>query len=546
MPVFFEYADYDIFELDKIYYLGEFMKKDFVRVDEKGMSITGKWKKGIFSLLFSRLVPIVILLIIHIFIVLFAWAIFGAIIQKYIIGGIALFVLIGIVILINSNMDNSSKLSWILLITLNPFIGLCFYYWTRRQIGLKRVKENTKLIDEEERNLLPFNDKDLNEDDKALANYLYTTGPYPIFKNSDVKYFSLGEDKFKDMLAELKRAEKFIFLEYFIVEEGYMWGQILQILASKVLQGVEVRVMYDGGCELATLPFNYPDKLESLGIKCRPWNRVKPLLTSAYNYRDHRKILVIDGKVAFNGGVNLADEYINKKDKYGHWKDTAIKVKGEAVKSYTAMFLGMWNADMKEIEDISKYINIKTTSRKKGLVLPYGDSPLDEDKAGEMVYIDILNKAKDYVYIMTPYLILDGELESALCFAAKKGIDVRIMMPGIPDKRLVWYLGKSYYPTLINAGVKIYEYTPGFVHAKVFVSDDKKAVVGTINLDYRSLYHHYECATYLSEVECINDIKEDYLNTLLSCQEISLESISKQKASSKIVGSLLRLIAPML
>jgi len=522
-------------------------KQWFVKVNDKGMSITGFWRKGLVSLLFSRLIPLVLLMLLHLFLLIFAWIIFGSIISEYLIGGIFLFDVVGVIILVNSERDPTSKLTWMLFISLTSFIGICAYFWFQRKTGLKRIIRNSRIILEEEKKYLPYKECWQEKQTQSIAKYLYISGPFPCFENNEVSYFPLGENKFEALLKELNKAKNFIFIEYFIIEEGEMWGKILEILAKKAQEGLEVRVMYDGTCELSTLPFNYPKRLKKLGIKCRPWNRLKPIVSASYNYRDHRKILVIDGKVAFNGGVNLADEYINQKEVHGHWKDVALMVKGPAVKSYTAMFLQMWNAQEKDIENLDPYLDIKVAKKNaKGLIIPYADSPLDNYKSGEMVYIDILNRAREYVYIMSPYLIIDGQMETALKYAAQRGVEVNLMLPGIPDKKLIWYLAQSHYYSLLEAGVNIYEYEPGFVHAKVFLADDIRAVVGTINLDYRSLYHHYECATYLYDVECLKDIKQDYLATLAKCRKIDETSLQKQSWYRKLLGAILRLLAPLL
>ena len=360
-------------------------------------------------------------------------------------------------------------------------------------------------------------------------------------------YFPLGEDKWARMLPELEKAEKFIFLEYFIIDEGLMWGRVLEILARKAKEGVEVRLLYDGTNEFSTLPHDYPERLKKLGIQCRMFAPLTPFLSTHYNYRDHRKILVIDGHTAFNGGINLADEYINRKNKYGHWKDTAVMLKGEAVRSFTLMFLQLWHLQDKEAE-YDRYLAAPTCAPEhaSGFVIPSGDCPVDEDKLGERVYLDILNHARHYVHIMTPYLILDSEMENALIYAAERGVDVRIIMPGIPDKEMAYALAKTYYPALMAAGVRIYEYTPGFVHAKVFTCDDETAVVGTINLDYRSLYHHFECATYLYKTDCIAEIEADFQQTLARCERVTIEKLKKEPLKRKILGPALKVIAPLL
>ena len=324
-----------------------------------------------------------------------------------------------------------------------------------------------------------------------------------------------------------------------------MWGKVLEILERKVQQGVDVRLLYDGTCELTTLPEGYPQTMEALGIRCKMFSPISPIVSSHYNYRDHRKILVIDGKTAFTGGVNLADEYINHIERFGHWKDTAIMLKGDAVESFSLMFLQMWNIDEK-LPQFPEQLDVPEPAPAQGYVIPYADSPMDKEKLGEMVYIDILNRARSYVYIMTPYLILDGEMETALKFAAKRGVDVRIILPGIPDKKIPYALAKTHYKALLSAGVKLYEYTPGFVHAKVFLSDRREAVVGTINLDYRSLYHHFECAAYLKDVDCLEDIWQDFQNTMGSCRPVTWQTLRQEPFLVKLTGYLAKVIAPLL
>ena len=381
----------------------------------------------------------------------------------------------------------------------------------------------------------------------AVVQYRGRNDCHPVFQNTAVTFFPTGEDKWKEMLVQLEQAEKFIFLEYFIIDEGLMWGRVLEILARKAAQGVDVRVMYDGTCEFSTLPHNYPKRLEKLGIQCKMFAPLTPFVSTHYNYRDHRKILVIDGKVAFNGGVNLADEYINHVEKYGHWKDTAVMLRGEAVPSFTLMFLQMWSIDEREC-DFGRFLTPPTCPPEgaAGFVMPYGDCPLDADKVGERVYMDILNRSLRYVHIISPYLILDGEMATAIKFAAERGVDVKIILPGVPDKTAAWALAKTHYASLLESGVQLFEYTPGFTHAKVFVSDDREGVVGTINLDYRSLYHHFECATYLHSVPCLAEIEADFQETLKQCRPVTRESIRQEKLYLKIMGFFLKAIAPLL
>ncbi len=330
-----------------------------------------------------------------------------------------------------------------------------------------------------------------------------------------------------------------------------MWDAVLDILQEKVAEGVEVRVMYDGMCSLTLLPYHYPQELEKLGIRCKMFSPVRPALSTYQNNRDHRKITVIDGHTAFTGGINIADEYINRRERFGHWKDTAIMLKGEAVNSFLMMFLQMWNITEWHPEDYGKYQKspdyvYPEHLNMDGYVMPYGDSPLDDETVGQHVYMDILNEARHYVHIMTPYLILDSDMITALTFAAKRGIETVIIMPHIPDKIYAYLLARSYYEELLLAGVKIYEYTPGFVHAKVFSSDDEKAVVGSINLDYRSLYLHFECAAYLYRNQAVHDVEQDFQRTLEQCQEITVENCRQYPLMKKLAGKVLRLFAPLM
>lgn len=523
-----------------------------MEVKNVGLQLIEKGKKNILRVVFSRFWIMSILIVLQ-FVVLFMILFqYGEYRQHYdIIKNI--FVALMVLYVLNNEMNSNAKITWLVLVMLFPVFGALLFWFTQLEIGHRMQKarleyliSSTKTCIQQDKEVLQKVSEE-SPDMKALVHYLARSGCYPIYDKTDVTYFPLGEAKFEALLNQLKQAENFIFLEYFIIEEGIMWGQVLEILAKKAAEGVEVRVMYDGTCESSLLPSDYPKRLEALGIKCKMFAPVTPFLSTHYNYRDHRKIVVIDGQVAFTGGVNLADEYINERVRFGHWKDTAVMVRGEAVRSFTLMFLQMWNVEEKN-PDFYKYINVPISVAKdaKGYVIPYGDCPLDDDKVGERVYMDILNRANKYVHIMTPYLIIDGEMETALRFAAKRGVDVKIILPGIPDKKYAFALAKTHYKHLLEAGVKIYEYTPGFVHAKVFTSDDCKAVVGTINLDYRSLYHHYECAAYMYQTECIADIERDFKETLEMCTRITKDSVKKEKLMTKVVGWVLKVVAPLM
>ena len=511
-------------------------------------------KKGLFSLIFSRFFLIAVLIIIQIDVLIIPLILLEEHLH-YVYGGLAVFTLIMMFYLFNSKMDSTAKVTWMFIIAVLQVGGALLLLFTQANTGHRKTSERTAEIVNSTKDTIP-QDPEVLEDLRTvdsytddLVTYLNRSGCFPVYKGTEVTYFPIGEDKFQAMLAELAKAEKYIFMEYFIIEEGYMWGSILNILIEKAKAGVDVRIMYDGMCEISNLPSNYCSLLEKQGIKARSFAPLLPFLSSHYNYRDHRKICVIDGKTAFNGGVNLADEYINEVERFGHWKDTAVMLKGDAVRSFTLMFLQMWNLTEKQ-PDFSEaeepYPKADESIRPSGYVIPYCDCPLDEDKVGEAVYMDILYRAGRYVHIMTPYLILDGELETALKYAGQRGIDVKLILPGIPDKKIAYSLAKSHYRQLLRAGVKIYEYTPGFVHAKVCTSDDERAVVGTINLDYRSLYHHFECATYMYRTECIPDIEKDFQATLGRCRQVTEESLKDEALFYKVVGPLVKIIAPLM
>ena len=459
------------------------------------------------------------------------------------------------VVVINREEDSSFKMIWLVLILAVPIVGIVLYLLCAGRKMPKRLANGTTSANSRMKYLLRQDSEILSaamqsEQAYPLFYHAFHSSGFPVYGNTASTYFKSGEEWYPVFLTRLREAKHFIFLEYFIVEEGMMWGRILEILVQKAKEGVDVRVMYDGTCEFSTLPHDYPARLNKLGIKCKIFGRLTPFLSTYYNYRDHRKILVIDGIVAFNGGINLADEYINVVNKYGYWKDVAVMLKGAAAKSFTLMFLQLWSIREKEW-DFSEYLNVPALpppdeGASTGFVIPYGDNPVDKNKVGECVYMDILNRAQRYVHIMSPYLILDGEMETVLKFAAERGVDVTLILPGIPDKKAPYALAKTHYASLLASGVRIYEYMPGFVHAKVFVCDNREAVIGTINLDYRSLYHHFECATYLYGVDCIGDIEADYQSVLKQCRRVTAETIRREKWTVKASGIVLKAIAPLM
>ena len=472
--------------------------------------------------------------------------------QAHVVGGSMALTMAAVLVVLNSDLDPTAKLTWMVVMTIVPVFGALFYWYTRRDVGHRMLKSIMTERQIQSRHQLSQDPQVLSAlaarkpGAAGMARYVRRSGCFPVFDGTAVTYFPTGEDYFEALLAQLEQAQRFIFLEYFILDEGYFWDSILDVLKRKATAGVDVRVMYDGTCEFVLLPRHYPRELQKHGIQCQVFAPLEPFVSTHYNYRDHRKITVIDGAVAFTGGVNLADEYINRCEKYGHWKDTGLMLRGPAAESFTVMFLQLWSADLRSPE-YHKFLRQPPEKQDcAGFVMPYSDSPLDSDRVGEQVYIDLLNRAEKYVHIMTPYLILDAQMESALCYAARRGVDVRIILPGIPDKKSAYCLAKTHFAALHSAGVKLYTYTPGFVHAKSFVADGTEAVVGTINLDYRSLYHHFECAVYLHGCDAIADIEADFLATQQKCRRVTRETIKAEKWTVKLSGFVLKTIAPLL
>lgn len=458
----------------------------------------------------------------------------------------------------STDVHEGYKTAWALVVILMPFFGSAIYYIFSGNKLSKAVKEKmsaiTSMTSSSVENRQDVLDE-LNRIDvcaERQAEYIRNISLCPPYKNTSSQYFSIGETFFEALLAELEKAEKYIFMEYFIIARGQMWDKIHEILQRKVAAGVDVRIIYDDmGC-IMTLDSKFPKKLEEEGIKCRVFHKFIPLLDARQNNRDHRKICVIDGLTAFTGGVNIADEYINVIEKHGHWKDNAIMLKGEAVWSFTIMFLTMWDyLSLTPDDQRGRFSALHPSAEEyarcsgQGYVQPYTDNPLDNVPLGKNVYMNILYHAHDYVWIATPYLIIDEQISQALCSAANSGIDVRIVVPGIPDKKIVYETTKSYYPILLKNGVKIYEYSPGFIHAKTFVCDDIYATVGSINLDYRSLYLHFECGVWLYKTPCIQDIKTDFQQIFKNCRQVTLENC-KVSFIRSLYRSILDIMSPLL
>jgi len=465
--------------------------------------------------------------------------------------------------IINKYDKAGFKLTWIFMFLLLPLFGGILYIMLNIWSNPRKIRRSLFGNIAKSREAFYLTGNRLNElvdnhpDFKTQAHYLQEYAGFPVYGNTRQEYFPSGESFFNRVLVDLEKAQKYIFMEFFILKEGHMFNSILNILEKKAAAGLDVRIMYDDmGC-FFTLPPDFPKRLKQKKIKCFVFNRFRPIVSSLQNNRDHRKIISIDGKIAFTGGLNLADEYINAVERFGHWKDAAIKIEGDGAWSLTLIFLQMWNLGFKVKDDYASFFPWKDNIIEHtetgvsegfeawGYVQPYADSPIDKENVGEHVYIQIINQAKKYVYINTPYLIVDDNLLSALILAAKSGVDIRIITPHRWDKRIVAITSRSYYRRLIQAGVKVYEYTSGFNHGKTFVSDDRIATVGTTNLDFRSLYLHFECGVLIYASETVAAVKEDFLNTLPGSQEITLKDCADKKFKS-IVSDILRVFAPLL
>ncbi|MDR0272833.1 MAG: cardiolipin synthase [Clostridiales bacterium] len=440
------------------------------------------------------------------------------------------------------------KITWLILILVFPSVGGVFYLLFGNKRPLRDItahmKEHALIAKILDADVLKYE----NEGRIAgLMKYIRGASSFHAYGGTQSKYFATGEEMFVEMIREIRAAERFIFLESYIVKSGEMWDGLLDALAERAEAGVEVRLIADHFGSHKLFTHRYLKKLRAKKIYALRFNQMIPFMLFFMNNRDHRKILVVDGKSAFTGGINVADEYINLIKPFGIWKDTGIKLRGDAVWSFTLMFMEMWNMICSPNERIGDYERYKFSEGmlSDGLVIPYGDTPLDNEQLGENVYVDILNQAEDYVYIFTPYFIASEKLIGAFQLAAKRGVDVRIVTPGIPDKKLVYRLTRSYYRYMHQAGVKIYEYSPGFLHGKSIVCDDKIAVVGTINFDYRSLYLNFECAALLYNCSVIKSIRDDALRTINESREVAPVA-EKFRMFNDLFDAFLHLFAPVM
>ena len=467
-----------------------------------------------------------------------------------------LFAAVLVMALYASDKTSSMKMPWVILILIFPIMGVALYLLIGLNGGTRKMRERYADIDRKLLPMLPDNvvclEKMNAKIPKAgnISTYIQRNAHYPVYQNTDVTYYDEAVKGLEAQLEDLSKAEKFIFMEYHAIEDDKAWKKIQNVLEERVKAGVEVRVFYDDMGSIGFINTDFVKKLENVGIHCRVFNPFMPGLNVFLNNRDHRKITVIDGKIGFTGGYNLANEYFNYTHPYGQWKDTGIRLEGDAVRSLTITFLEMWNAvSMKDINDtdFDRYL-VKSDYQavQKGFIQPYADSPMDDEQVGEEVYISMINKAERYCWFMTPYLIITDEMTHALCLAAKRGVDVRIITPGIPDKKLIYSVTRSFYHGLVKDGVRIYEWTPGFCHAKMSVADDCMATCGTINLDYRSLYHHFENGCFIADCQTVLDIRDDLESTMKECREVTEKYRTGRSAYLRLGQLFMRLFAGLL
>lgn len=509
--------------------------------------------KGEKSILSLMLKAVVILILVFVQALVFVF-IFNTTKQFSLIAS-TLFVLMEtalILYIVYKPINPAYKIIWIILILSVPVLGIILYFF----LGLiripKRLRKTIKCC-YKQTNKYINPDYDIYDDLRKesltahkQAKYLLNTAGYPLCENDMVDYLPLGEVYYERMLEDIKKARKFIFLEYFIVSKGKMWDELINLLRKKAKEGVQIYISTDQFGSFLKMPkgFKALDKQENIHINI--FNPITPIISARLNYRDHRKITIIDGKIAYTGGINIGDEYINLDSRLGHWKDFGIRLTGNAVNSFMVMFIRMWNCGKKKIEISDGWFCYDKKSTGKGYVLPYADGPVNTHNPAENAYMNIIQSAKDYIYITTPYLIIDNEVKQSLITASKSGVDVRIIIPHIPDKKLVYACSRSFYHELLLAGVKIYEYTPGFMHGKMCISDDRYAIIGSINFDFRSLYLHYECGVWMYKTSAIKDMKKDFLKTKDESLKVSLKKWEKRSIFKKILEAILRLVAPLL
>ncbi len=470
----------------------------------------------------------------------------------YLMVGLSVIVCVGV---INRDSDTSSKILWVFVIMALPFFGGMMYLL----FGGRKIPKALKIQDRQayaDYNLY-FNERNrkLQQADfedpvlEKMTNMAWNNGKFALYKNSATTYYKTGEEQFEAIVQALKEAKHFIFIEMYILDHGYMLKTILDILEEKVAQGLDVRLIYDDFGSLLNIEHDFPEQMRAKGIQCYAFNPIKPQLAIQMNNRDHRKIIVVDGRVAFTGGSNIADEYINKVERFGHWKDMGMRVTGAAVEMFTISFIQLWNFCAPTNTPYEKFVlppSAFAGDHSEGYVIPFSDSPTDENNTGKNMHLNMLATARKFCWISTPYLILDAEMESALILAVNNGVDVRLVVPGIPDKKTVYQVTKANYDHLLRKGVKIYEYTPGFIHGKVTLADDAQALVGTVNMDFRSYYYNYECGIWGYHTEMIPAIHEDFEQIFKDSREITVEDMQKVNPVVRYYRNFLKIFSPLM
>lgn len=508
--------------------------------------------KKVLNKLFSRMVITCLLVVFQLFIMIVGiWRLQSY--YLYISGALALLSFLVVAYLITKDTNPTVKLAWIVPILLFPVLGGLLYVLYGHTYIPKRLRKNLIRVSEQEiyEDIAGKNackSEVLLEDPfYRISRYTERYGNSPLYANTAVKYYAMGEDVLEDFLEDLKRAKSYIFMEYFIINHGEMWESVLEILKEKVKDGVEVRIMYDDIGSVFYLKKYYWKELETYGIKCIAFNQVAPFFATIFNNRDHRKITVVDGKIAYTGGFNLADEYINKRNLYGVWKDSGVRFEGDAAWKFTVMFLQMWNISRFTESSYERYKPKEDFfDLDDGYIQPYRTNPLSKEVLGENIYLQMIHDAREYIYIFTPYLIVNNEMMIAMELAAKRGVDVRLVTPAIPDKKMIFRMTQSAYKELLKSGVRIYQYTPGFIHSKCLLADDSLASVGSVNMDNRSFYHHFECGALIYHSKAIKDIKKDMVETFAISEEITLDWCEKHLSRMTIVDAILRLLSPLL
>lgn len=456
---------------------------------------------------------------------------------------------------INHYESPELKMPWLVIILATGVIGAFLFVLLTSNEHFKQTVSKFRTTCAKTARLLPKNNlRNLQKTDPeayAEAHYITQTSGLPAYSGNKTTYYANGEAFWQALLEDLEKAKEFIMLEFFIVEPGEMWGSIVEILHRKVTEGVQVYLMYDDfGC-INRLPRMFEKSMHDIGVHTLVANQIQPVLSRAYNNRDHRKIVVVDNKVSYTGGANLADEYVNRHQRFGVWKDSAVRIEGAATSSFTAMFLQLWNAQspvaLNSAQFLGKKLPKSQTVGPQNVIIPYGDGPhaFYPEEIGKGVYLNLINSAREYLYITTPYLICEYEIMEALSRAVKRGVDVRILVPHIPDKKIIFWMTKSSYEILLKNGIQVYEYTPGFIHAKNFVCDDKYATCGTINLDYRSLVHHFECGVWMYKDPSIKAMKKDFLDTLKESEEIKNGEV-RLSFPQRLAAEILKIFSPLM